>query len=91
MNNAHTLTLKYVKLHHDALVQLNPQFTEAKSPQKGEKMEDSHIRPILDWSLTFGEYASKVLVQVEIKARLDALNDRFEEQKLKRDRVSNIK
>lgn len=79
VNNAHTLALKYVKLHHDALLALNGDFPEAKSAQKGSNMEDGHIRSILDWSLTFGEYAGKVLEQEEIKKRLDALNDQFEE------------
>lgn len=91
VNNAHTLTLKYVKLHHEALSLLSSMFPEAKSAQKGDSMEDGHIRSILEWSLTFGEYAGKMLEKVEIQAKLDALNDRFEEQKLKRDRVSNIK
>ena len=54
-------------------------------------MADNHIRPILDWSLTYGQYASQVLDQEEIRKKLDSLNDQFEEQKLKRDRVSNIK
>ena len=54
-------------------------------------MADNHIRVILDWSLTFGKYASQVLEQEEIRKKLDLLNDQFEEQKLKRDRVSNIK
>ena len=54
-------------------------------------MADNHIRVILDWSLTYGKYASQVLEQEEIRKKLDLLNDQFEEQKLKRDRVSNIK
>ena len=32
-----------------------------------------------------------MLEQKEIRKKLDLLNDQFEEQKLKRDRVSNIK
>jgi hypothetical protein len=75
VNNAHTLTLKYVRLHHEALVALNGDFPEAKTAQKGSNMEDGHIRSILEWSLSFGEYAGKVLVQEEIKKCLDALND----------------
>lgn len=81
----------YVKLHLEALLDLDSQFTDIVQPQKGLKMADNHIRAILDWSLTYSKYASQILEQDEIRKKLDQLNDQFEEQKLKKDRVSNIR
>jgi hypothetical protein len=58
VNNAADLNPSYVKLHYEALLDLDPLFSEIISPQKGLKMADNHIRAILDWSLTYGKYAS---------------------------------
>jgi len=50
-------------------------------------MEDGHIRPIIDWSLTFGDYAAKIHQVETTDQELQASNDRLEEATYRRDRV----
>jgi hypothetical protein len=50
-------------------------------------MEDGHIRPIIDWSLTFGQYAAKIQQIEAAEHELEAISDRFDEATLRRDRV----
>jgi galactokinase/mevalonate kinase-like predicted kinase len=54
-----THRLKHTKVHVDAIKAKSDDYKETKA-KLGAKMEDGHIRPIIDWSLTFGEYAARI-------------------------------
>ena len=60
-NNPSSLTLNIVRTHLDAIKAEEHNFKAVKSVPKGDKLEDGHVRPIIDWALAFGELAIKVL------------------------------
>ena len=70
----------------EAIRAKNDDFKETKA-KLGAKMEDGHIRPIIDWSLTFGEYAAKIQQIEAAEHELEAISDRFDEVTLRKDRV----
>jgi len=41
----------------NAIKEVEKQFVGVSSVPKGDKIEDGHIRPIIDWSINFGELA----------------------------------
>ena len=60
VHHAKTMNLQYVEGHLAALNACQSKYKEATTAVQGG-MTEGHIRPIIDWSLIFGEYCDKVL------------------------------
>jgi len=90
VSRAKGMNLDHVEHILSGLQALQGKFKETSQSLQGGLI-DGHVRPIVDWALTFAELAENSIKLVQLKHELDEVKDTLAQSQLNLSRVAFLK
>lgn len=90
IESASQMTLEVVEVHQLRINASESMFKAVQTQPKQGAIEDGHIRPLIDWSLTFCEYVKKVQSRDQAEAELNNIDDEINTQTQVKERVARM-